>query len=141
MKREYKEIVRMVKFEDAKKGYNKKQVDTYIETINDEYQKVLAEYQALEEKMEESKSDTSHNDVIAAALINAEIAGKQVVANAHLEAKRITGEASGDIEKILKKKESVLREVEKLSDMLIAVINGKSDDNEENTGEATDEPE
>ena len=139
-KRNYKERVKMVKFEDAKKGYNKEQVDSYIKTINDEYQKVLAEYQALEEEVEEAKNDTSHNDAIAAALINAEIAGKQIIANANLEAKRVTSEATREVGRITKKKTTVLNEVKELTKMLTAVLGGKLDD-DDNTGEATDDSE
>jgi len=118
----------MIKFEEVRKGYNKEQVDAYIKTINDEYQKVLAEYQALEDEIEEAKEDTSKKDAIASALINAEISGKQVVVRAQLEAKRIIVEAEREVSKITEEKKSVLGEVDKLSKMLSYVLDTYSNE-------------
>ena len=126
----------MVKFEEVKKGYNKEQVDAYIKTINDEYQKVLAEYQTLEDELEEAKEDTSRKDAIASALINAEISGKQVVARAQLEAKRIIIEAEREVSKITEEKKSVLEQVDKLSKMLNYILNVYSNEEQDKKDKA-----
>ena len=128
----------MIKFEEVRRGYDKEQVEEYIKTINGEYQKVLEDYQALVEEMEETQKDTSKSEAIASALINAEIAGKQIVANAQLEAKRVTSEATREVNKITKKKNSVLKDVDKLSKMLTAVMNGDLDAELDEVKEDTD---
>lgn len=128
----------MIKFEEAKRGYNKEQVDGYIETINAEYQKLLTEYKALEDELEETENNTSHNEAIASALINAEISKKQIIAKAQFDAKRIIKDANCKIEELSMKRNIILDEIEKLSKILNDIL----DDRPVNEGEcASDEAE
>jgi DivIVA protein. len=128
----------MIKFEEVKRGYNKEQVDDYIKTINDEYKKSLADYQELEEELEKSKKDTSYSEAIAAALINAEISGKQIVANAQVEAKRTIIESEIAVGEIKEKKKAVLVEIDKLSKKLNEILDIHSDpDEKEKTDKET----
>ena len=112
----------MAKFEEARKGYNKEQVDVYIQTLADEYEKVLAENKALEDELDEAKNDNSHNEAIASAIISAELASKQIIANAKAEANRISAEANHSIDEVNRKKEVAHEEIKQLVNRLTAIV-------------------
>ena len=108
----------MAKFEEAKRGYNKEQVDAYIKLIATEYEKVVEENKDLEEKIDEVQGDTSHSEAIAAALINAELAAKQVITKAHVEANCIVATANQEVEEITSKRDVALEEVRQIVERL-----------------------
>ena len=112
----------MVKFDREKKGYSKEQVDAYIKSLNDEYQKLTEEYQDLMNEVEEQKKDTSHNEAIASVLIKAEISGKQIVADAQTEATGMIYGAKQEVEHINRTKQTILEEIKNLSTKLCAVL-------------------
>ena len=112
----------MIKFDEEKKGYDKAQVDGYIKTLNDEYLKLTDEYQKLMAEVEEEKNDTSHKEAIASAFIKAEISGKQIIADAEVEAKRMVYEANQEIGQINRAKQTVLEEIKNLSSKLRSIL-------------------
>ena len=120
----------MMKFDEVKKGYNKEQVDAYIKTVSDEYQKLLEEHKELEQKVNEDKS---YSEAIASALIKAELSGEQIIAAAKEEARRISVEANYEVESlkmemnkeleaIKNEKELALAEMRSLSRRIQAVL-------------------
>ena len=112
----------MVEFDEVRRGYDKNQVDAYIQIINEEYQKNLTEYEALEEKLETFKNDNTHIEAIAAALINAEKASKQVVANAQIEARRINDEAKLELVNIDRIKREIMEDIKHMADRLNIIL-------------------
>ena len=113
----------MAKFDEVRKGYNKEQVDAYIQTLADEYEKVLAENKALKDELDETKNDNSHNEAIASALISAELAGKQIIANAKVEANYISAEANHAADEVNRKKEVAFEEIKQLMLRLDSIVN------------------
>ena len=111
-------------FDEAKRGYSKEQVDAYIKIVSDEYQKLLEEHQELETKINE---DMSYSEAIAAALINAELYGKQIIASAKIEAKRINSEAKQEVKNLNNKKEIAMEEMRILSEQIQAVIEARDE--------------
>lgn len=111
-----------MKFDEVKKGYNKEQVDEYIKTINAEYEKLFSEYQELEEEMAEEVKDTSYNEAIASAIINAELAAKQIVVKAQSDARRISAECNRDLEATIHEKELAIEEIKQLTQRLQKVV-------------------
>ena len=109
----------MIKFEEVKKGYKKEQVDAYIETVAEEYQKLLEEHQKLEEKVNEDKS---YSEAIASALIKAELSGEEIIANAKEEARRINADANQEVEDLINAKKSALTDMKNLSRRIQAVL-------------------
>ena len=117
----------MAKFDEVRKGYNKEQVDEYIKTLADEYEKILAENKELEETLGETKNDNSHNEAIASALISAELASKQIIANAKAEANRISAEVNHSIDEVNRKKEVAYEEIKQLVNRLTAIVSKEVD--------------
>ena len=125
----------MVVFNEAKRGYNKEQVNEYIQTLNSEYEKLTEEYQVLlneteeekrnDEYTEEENRNDEYKEVISSAIIKAEMASKQIIADAQFEAKVIIHEANQEIQKINNTKQTILREVEHLSNKLQEALNEK----------------
>jgi len=120
----------MTKFDEVRKGYSKEQVDAYIQMLADEYEKVLAEKKALEDELDEAKSDKehgdkSHNEAIASAIISAELASKQIIANAKAEANRISAEANYSMDAVNRKKEVAYEEIKQLVNRLTAIVEEK----------------
>ena len=112
----------MVNFGEEKRGYNKVQVDGYIKTINDEYEKLTEEYQALADELEAKKADDSYADAIASVLINAELSSRQIVTTAEYKAKEAVVKANQDVERILQTKKTVLEEIDQLSTKLLEIL-------------------
>ena len=125
----------MVKFDEVKKGYSKEQVDGYIKTLSTEYEKMLEENKTLEEELERAKAekakadnsnqDNTHSEAIAAALINAELTGKQVVMQAQVEANRISAVASQEVNEIRGKKDVALEEIRQIVERLQTILTDK----------------
>ena len=114
-----------MKFDEVKKGYKKEQVDGYIKTINEEYEKLFMEYQELESKMAEEEQDTSYNDAIASAIINAELSAKQIVIKAQSEARRIGIEAKRELEEARHERDLAIEEIKQLSQRLQGILMDK----------------
>ena len=112
----------MAKFDEVRKGYSKEQVDAYIKTIADEYEKLLAEYQTLEDEYKVAKEDTSYNEAMVAALVNAELAGKQTITNAKVEANRIVALANQEMGAVNQRKAVAIEEIRQLVARLNAVL-------------------
>jgi len=99
-----------ISFKEQKNGYNKLQVDNYIQKIAEAYQTAYDEYTAISEKydslmqdykrLEAEKGGTAENETEAAAkiLIDADRLAKKTIAKARKEEARINGIASKSLE-------------------------------------------
>ena len=116
----------MAKFNEVRKGYDKEQVDAYITTIATEYETLTKEYKKLEAKCKAEKNDTSYSEAIAAALVNAELSGKKIIAGAQTEAERIVLVANREVEEISNRKEGAIEEVRQLVERLGSLFDEES---------------
>ena len=97
-----------ITFSREMKGYNREQVDSYVKKVGDAYQTSYDEYQALRSRLddllEENKALKAqpkaepasmglNSDVIAKALVNAEMLAQQSLADARAEAAVILADA------------------------------------------------
>ena len=119
----------MVEFKEERKGYNKEQVSEYIKMLNGEYQKMIDEYQKLEEehqdlqaKMKSKEQDTSYTEAIASTLVKAEMSGKQIIADAQIEAKSILYQAEQKVNNINSAKQMALEDINALYGKLQSIL-------------------
>lgn len=87
-----------VTFDDQRHGYDKEQVDSYIDALTAEYNAMYDSYCAAAKENELYKDYT---DTIGRALLRSEILARQIVEKAEQEARAIIGKARTDIETIL----------------------------------------
>ncbi|MBP1588405.1 MAG: DivIVA domain-containing protein [Clostridia bacterium] len=92
----------MIEFATEKKGYNKKQVDEYLETVKNEYNALHKENEELKSKLAAETSDSEAKaTAVARVLIQADMTAERVIAEANSEAEKITSEATQKAESIL----------------------------------------
>lgn len=88
---------RKVCFEDERHGYNKEQVDSYIEELSAEYNNMYRLYLKAER---DNVFFRSQSETIGRTLLNAEILAKQIIDDARADASQIVGEAQTRAETI-----------------------------------------
>ena len=117
-----------IPFSTQESGYNQSQVDRYIEKLTAEYGSLQQKFNELEAKVNE-QSELGQDDsmkAIAKALVDAEIKGIQIVAEAKSEASRIVGNAYEELEQVKEAKDRTLIEIKELLNGLkdIVPLNG-----------------
>ena len=112
-----------VPFQTHEMGYNKGQVDKYIQKLSEEYGNLQQKFIELSEKA--SRSDVYSDDTvkaIAKAMVDAEIKGIQIVSEAKSEAARIIENAYMELEQIKGAKERTILEINDLLKGLKEVV-------------------
>ena len=104
-----------ISFAKQYNGYNREQVDRYIESITNAYRSayneytevcakhssLLNDYKELSERLaKQQESSTSNVDTIAKALVDTEALVKKIIADAQVEADKIREQAQADSERI-----------------------------------------
>jgi len=100
-----------VSFEKQINGYDREQVDKYIANLTQAYQTAYDEFTALSVKydellrinyeLKEQRQNTPNADVIARALVNAEILAQKTIEDAKADAAKMTADAQTDSKKIV----------------------------------------
>ena len=128
----------MVKFREVRQGYQKDEVDDYIDMLVTEYEAVQAELKSAEkeirilkkkkQKLEEknkklgNQDNISYQETIAAAMMGADASGKWIIEEAKKDATNMKREASREVSAIRKSKREALREVRILTKKLQAFL-------------------
>jgi len=124
----------MVNFDEVKKGYKKEQVNEYINTVSSEYEllheelknakaeiEVLKETgEKLEKEIEHLNSDeyATHKNVIASAIMSAEVSGLKIVEEARKEAASIEANAKEEFNTLMQDKQKAVEDVRALTEKL-----------------------
>jgi DivIVA domain len=124
----------MVKFREVRQGYQKEEVDDYIDMIVTEYEAVQGELKNAKKeirmlkkskrKLEESnkklntKDGISYQETIAAAMMGADVSGKWIIEEAKKDVINMKREANREVSAIRKSKREALREVRILTKKL-----------------------
>jgi cell division initiation protein len=103
-------------FPSAMRGYNKAEVDAYIQAAADALEEARAQLVALTEEREalENRYDElkAMQDTIKAAVLEAQKSGEEIKANARKEAELIISEAKHRRDKLIDEKYQKLSEIE-----------------------------
>jgi DivIVA domain len=124
----------MVKFREVRQGYQKEEVDDYLDMLVAEYEAVQGELKSAQReirnlkrtkrKLEESnkklnaKDGISYQETIAAAMMGADVSGKWIIEEAKKDVLNMKREASREVSAIRKSKREALREVRILTKKL-----------------------
>jgi cell division septum initiation protein DivIVA len=113
-------------FAEQKNGYDKTQVDNYIQMLTKSYQKAYKEYTDISgkynellqdyKKMEAEKQGGRNGlnaDIIAKALINSEKLAKEITDNAYSEEARLVAQTKNNLEQAYKTVEKAFNEAQK----------------------------
>ena len=113
-------------FTEQKNGYDKAQVDNYIQMLTKSYQKVYKEYLDISGKHNElmqeykrletekpEKPAGLNADIIAKALINSEKLAKEIVDNAHNEEARMVEQTKRNLDQAYQIVEQAINEARK----------------------------
>ena len=112
-----------VPFQTQELGYNKGQVDKYVQKLSEEYGNLQQRFIELSERA--GKPDVYSDDTaraIAKAMVDAEIKGIQIVTEAKSEAARIIENAYIELEQIKGAKDRTLLEISDLMKSLKEVV-------------------
>lgn len=93
-----------VRFDKQRGGYDRQQVDRYIEMLSKEYKTVCAKYTAVCDKhqklydsynklKQQSEGLKTNSSVISKTLVDAEVMAHQIIAKAEAEAEKIKADA------------------------------------------------
>ena len=112
-------------FATQKNGYDKADVEKYIDkltkayqTAYDSYQNICGKYNELVEDyndMENTKRSGSNFEAISKTLLDAELLAEKIVGNAQTEADRVVEQTRKSLEQICQTMEQATREVHKLA--------------------------
>jgi len=126
-------------FKEQLTGYDKNQVDNYIQKIADAYQTAYNEYLATCEKynalmqdykiLEEKKQSgiNADADIIAKTLINSEKLAKEIIDNAHEEERRIVDLTVKNFQYAYTVLETAIKEVQKFLEFNNAALKDNSE--------------
>jgi len=114
-------------------GYDRNQVDKYIQKLADEYRNLQQKFNELSSRTDSSPDrqlierqsadrQNSNMEAISKAIVDAEVKAIQIVAEAKNEASRVVGNAYNELGKIQQEKERVVTEINGLVKRLIDVV-------------------
>ena len=110
-------------FTSQTRGYDKNEVNRYIQKITEEYNKLQEQYVELSNQHELLLSQTNANmEVIFKVLVDAELNAKQITADAKNEAARIIGSAHMELQKLQQDKASAVSEINDIVNRLRGLI-------------------
>ena len=123
-----------IPFATQEMGYDRNQVDKYVQKLADEYRGLQHKYNELSEKKNGTMSldsgkheaNSSVNNInaeaISKAIVDAEVKAIQIVTEAKNEASRVIGNAYSELGKIQQEKERVILEINALVRKLKEII-------------------
>ena len=105
-------------------GYDRNQVDRYVQKLADEYRGLQHKFNEVSEKKDGPVSDRQNinAEAISKAIVDAEVKAIQIVAEAKNEASRVIGNAYNELGKIQQEKERVIVEINALVRKLKDII-------------------
>ena len=111
------------RFLSQPQGYDKDQVERYIQMLSDEYDKLRKQYREMTRKYAvfttQGPADT---ETVAKAVKTAEIKAKQMIDAAQREAARIVEDAYRELEKLQQEKSSLNSEISGLVNRLRGIV-------------------
>ena len=111
------------RFTTQPRGYDKNQVDRYIQMLSDEYDNLQKQYAELSNQYASVTTQSSaHMEAISKALVSAEVHAKQIITEAKNEAARIIGGAHMELQKLQQDKASAVAEINNLVNRLRGLI-------------------
>ena len=113
-----------IPFTTQSMGYDKDQVDGYIQKLSQEYDKMQTAYTDLTgqyDLLARSQPNTNMR-AISRALVTAETTAMQIVENAKAEASRIRNEAYAEVGQLRKEKECFTAEIAEMVKGLKAIL-------------------
>jgi len=105
-------------------GYDKNQVDGYIQKLSQEYHKMQTAYTDLTSQYDllaRSQPDTNMR-AISRALVTAETTAMQIIEDAKSEASRITDKAYAELRQLRQEKECLTAEITEMVKRLNAIL-------------------
>lgn len=107
-------------------GYDREQVDKYVQKLADEYRNLQSKYTELSEKIDSNsraiQSGNSNVEAISKALVDAEVKAIQIIAEARNEATKIVETAYAEIEQLQQQKERAILEIRDIVNVLKDMI-------------------
>ena len=121
-----------IPFATQENGYDRNQVDRYVQKLADEYKGLQQMYNGLVEQRSYAPPPPPppapptrpevNAEAVGKALVDAEVKAIQIVAEAKNEASRIIGSAYADLGKIQQEKERVILEINSLMRKLKEIV-------------------
>ena len=115
-----------IPFATQEMGYDRNQVDRYVQKLADEYRGLQHKFNELSEKKDGSGVTSERHGInaeaISKAMVDAEVKAIQIVAEAKNEASRVIGNAYNELGKIQQEKERVIVEINALVRKLKDII-------------------
>lgn len=101
------------------RGYNERQVDSYIQMLAGEYDKLQKQYEELSNQYEFLTAQaTAKMEVISKVLVQAETSADQIIENAKDEAERLTANARTEFANLQRYKAAVIAEISGIASRL-----------------------
>ena len=104
-------------FTEEKSGYNREQVDDYVNKLSQEYQTAYNERQSVVKKYNDLLEDCKNldvqqqtvlnSDIVAKTLTHTELLAQNIIADAHNEAAAVRAAAKAEINSIINKLKSL----------------------------------
>ena len=113
-----------IPFTTQSMGYDKNQVDGYIQKLSQEYHKMQTAYTDLTgqyDLLARSQPDTNMR-AISRALVTAETTAMQIIEDAKSEASRITDKAYAELRQLRQEKECLTAEITEMVKRLNAIL-------------------
>ena len=114
-----------IPFATQESGYDRNQVDRYVQKLADEYKGLQQMYNDLIEQKNYTPQPSRQEinaEAIGKALVDAEVKAIQIVSEAKNEASRILGSAYAELSKIQQEKERVIIEINSLIRRLKEIV-------------------
>ena len=122
-----------IPFATQEMGYDRNQVDKYVQKLADEYRGLQNKYNELVERKNGAPSPDGRSDAniglssinaeaISKAIVDAEVKAIQIVTEAKNEASRVIGNAYSELGKIQQEKDRVILEINALVRKLKEII-------------------
>jgi DivIVA domain-containing protein len=107
------------KFNHRSRGYDESQVDSYIQKLTYEYDRLLKQHVELSSQHELLQKESKNNtEFISDVLVRAEISAQKIIAGAQDEAARIIGGAHVELKKLQQNKVAINAEISNMADRL-----------------------
>lgn len=111
------------RFLSQSRGYNKDQVERYIQIISDEYGKLQRQYEEMSKKYAAfAEQGVTDMEAVEKVVMAAEINARQVIDTAQGEAARIVEEAHRELGTLQQEKTSLISEISGLVNRLHGIM-------------------
>ncbi|MCL2112040.1 MAG: DivIVA domain-containing protein [Clostridiales bacterium] len=120
-----------IPFATQSMGYDRSQVDRYVQKLADEYRSLQLKFKVLSERFEKTESLAASRSgdamdvgtqAISKAMVDAEVKAIEIVAEAKNEASKVVDNAHAELANIQRERERVVAEVSTLMNRLRDVM-------------------